>query len=50
MDLNESNEAEDEPSADDQPPLGSWNRMYALVLGVLALLIVLFTLFTWAFE
>jgi len=50
VDLNESNEAEDEPSADDRPPLGSWNRMYALVLGVLALLTVLFTLFTWAFE
>ena len=28
------------------PPLESWRRLYALVLGVLALLIVLFTLFT----
>lgn len=28
------------------PPLGTWRRLYALVLGVLALLIALFTLFT----
>ena len=31
-------------------PLGSWNRLYALVLGVLALEIVLFFLFTAIFD
>jgi len=31
----------------EEPPpvLGSWNRLYALVLGVLALCIALFALF-----
>ncbi len=33
-----------------RPPLGSWPRMYALVLGFEALLIVLFHFFTKAFE
>jgi hypothetical protein len=35
---------------EEPPPLGSWGRMYALVLGVLAALILLFTLFTRAFS
>ena len=32
------------------PPLGSWRRMYAVVIGELVLLIVLFTLFAQAFR
>lgn len=50
----------EEPRADDVtpdtdvpqelPPLGSWPRMYTLVLGNLALWIFLFYLFTRAFE
>jgi hypothetical protein len=42
--------ANDSSSADEQPPLGSWRRMYALVIGELVLLIVLFTLFARAFR
>lgn len=38
------------PDDDLRPPLGSWRRMYALVLGSLAVLILLFYLFTRAFE
>jgi hypothetical protein len=38
------------PEQEEPPPLGSWERMYALVLGFLAFLIVVFTLFTKAFE
>jgi hypothetical protein len=35
----------------EKPPfLGSWPRVYAAVLGWLALLIVLFTLFTRAYN
>lgn len=37
-------------SPEERPPLGSWKRMYALVLGNLALLILLFYWFTKAFE
>lgn len=36
--------------ADEHPPLGSWPRLYLLVLGNLFLLIVLFTLFTAYFD
>jgi hypothetical protein len=32
------------------PPLGGWVRVYAIVLGELALLILLFTLFARAFS
>ena len=36
---------------DDPPPfLGTWGRLYALVLFVLAALIALFTWFTWSFR
>lgn len=35
---------------DERPPLGSWRRMYALVLGTDVVLIILFTLFTLYFE
>jgi hypothetical protein len=39
------------PEADEPPPfLGSWSRLYAAVLGWLALLIVLFYLITLAFS
>jgi len=35
----------------DAPPLlGSWKRLYALVLGELVLCILLFRLFSWAFS
>lgn len=38
-------------SLEDPPPiLGTWNRIYALVLGVLALCIVLFALFGRVFR
>jgi hypothetical protein len=42
--------ANDPVSADERPPLGSWRRMYALVIGELVLLIVLFTFFARAFR
>jgi len=35
---------------DERPPLGSWRRMYALVLGNLTLLIALFYAFTLYFD
>jgi hypothetical protein len=34
----------------ERPPLGGWHRLYAIVLGELVLLIVLFTLFARAFR
>lgn len=43
-------ETDRHPDEEERPPLGSWGRMYALVLGTLALLVFLFTLFTWAFS
>jgi len=40
-----------EPPTDDIPPLlGSWTKVYALVLGELLLLILLFRLFSWSFA
>jgi hypothetical protein len=36
--------------AAERPPLGSWTRLYAIVIGELALLILLFTLFARAFR
>ena len=36
--------------SDKRPPLGGWPRLYALVIGELVLLIVLFTLFARAFR
>ncbi len=40
-----------EPVKDETPPLlGSWKRIYALVLGELVLCILLFRLFSWAFS
>ena len=39
-----------EPKAEERPPLGSWVRMYAVVLGVLLVQILVFHLFTRAFE
>ncbi len=38
------------PTPDETPPLGSWRRMYALVLATDVLLIVLFTWFTLYFR
>jgi len=32
------------------PPLGSWKRIYAVVLGELLLCILLFRLFSWAYS
>lgn len=43
--MNETTQAPEE-----RPPLGSWRRIYALVLGNLAFLIVLFYLFTITFD
>lgn len=41
----------DEPAEDEPPPFGgSWGRLYALVLGNLVFLVVLFYLFTKAFR
>ena len=40
-----------EPGQEDAPPLlGSWKRIYAVVLGELLLCILLFGLFSWAFS
>lgn len=40
-----------EPGKEDMPPiLGSWKRLYALVLGELLLCILLFRLFSWAYS
>jgi hypothetical protein len=40
-----------EPEGEDRPPiLGSWNRLYAVVLCTLLLCIVLFRLFSWTFS
>ena len=40
------------PREADQPPplLGSWRNVYLLVLGTLALVVLLLTLFTRAFS
>ena len=47
-----SESASDQHPAPDeeQPPFGSWNRMYAFVLGCLGIEIVLFYVFTRIFE
>ena len=37
-------------AGEERPPLGGWSRLYAIVLGELALLILLFTLFARAFS
>lgn len=37
-------------AAEERPPLGGWGRLYAIVLGELALLVLLFTLFARAFS
>jgi hypothetical protein len=40
-----------EPLKEDAPPvLGSWKRLYAVVLGELLLLILLFALFSKVFA
>jgi hypothetical protein len=39
-----------EPGAESPPPLGSWPRLYALVLGALALEIALLRLVSVAFR
>jgi len=40
-----------EPEKEGVPPLlGSWKRVYAVVLGELVLCILLFRLFSWAFS
>ena len=38
------------PAAEEQPPLGSWRRMYAVVLVTDLVLIGLFTWFTVYFQ
>ena len=39
-----------EAAPDGRPPLGSWKRMYLLVLGFLVAQIVLYDLFTRFFQ
>jgi hypothetical protein len=39
-----------DPDTGERPPLGSWRLLYALVIGELVLLILLFTLFARAFR
>ncbi len=40
-----------EANGEEHPPiLGSWKRIYAVVLGELLLCILLFRLFSWAFS
>jgi hypothetical protein len=39
-----------ETKSDDRPPLGGWRRLYAIVIGELILLIILFSLFARAFR
>jgi len=41
---------ERELNEDTPPVLSTWNRVYALVIGFLALLIFLFYLFTKAYQ
>ena len=42
---------EERPALDEAPPLlPGWNAWYALVLGVLAVMILLFTWFSAAFS
>jgi hypothetical protein len=35
---------------EETPPLGGWPRLYAIVIGELALLVILFSLFARAFR
>ena len=40
-----------EPMKEEAPPLlGSWKRIYAVLLGELVLLILLFCLFSWIYS
>ena len=39
-----------EADHEEQPPLGGWPRLYAIVIGELVLLVLLFTLFARAFR
>jgi len=40
-----------EPMKEEAPPLlGSWKRIYAVLLGELVLLILLFRLFSWIYS
>jgi len=47
-------EVKDNPNKsveDDKPPLfGSWNKLYAFVFSFLVILVILFYVFTKAFE
>jgi hypothetical protein len=43
-------ETEGQRKEEGRPPLGSWPRMYALVLGNLVVLILIFYAFTRAFD
>ena len=43
-------EVEGQTTDEGRPPLGSWPRMYALVLGNLVVLILIFYAFTRAFD
>jgi hypothetical protein len=43
-------EVKEQKANEARPPLGSWPRMYALVLGNLVVLILIFYAFTRAFD
>ena len=48
--MSEPQEDRHEGADQEPPPLGSWKRMYVLVLGVLVAEIFLFSVFTWVFK
>ena len=48
--MSDETRIDDVETPDEPPPLGSWPRVYALVLGNLAFWIFVFYLFTRAFE
>lgn len=43
-------EKQDAHTREPSPPLGSWRRMYALVIGADIVIIILLTLFTRHFS
>jgi hypothetical protein len=44
-------DAPERAEMDDRPPvLGTWRNIYAVVLGTLVVLVVVFTLVTWVYA
>lgn len=50
MDQNDATDVSDAHREENPPVGGTWPRLYAVVLGVLAIEILIFTWFTRAFE